>query len=178
MFAEWKKERVRLDYNVELDGHRYSVPYQLVQQPGEIRYTVSTAEVIHPGKRVAQHVRSQKPGTTLPAISRSSRPGQAAACEFRAAKGRSYSTTESNPTTVVKSRLKCRFSRCCTSRAEDSLRAIVQLYCDSPAAGALQMMNSSGQRHNETRKGRCPIAFSACPFQVGASISLEMAHEV
>ena len=65
VFAEWKKERVRLDYHVELDGHHYSVPYQLVQQPVEIRYTVSTVEVIHRGKRVASHVRSQeKPGTT------------------------------------------------------------------------------------------------------------------
>ena len=60
VFAEWKKERVRLDYHVELDGHHYSVPYQLVQQPVEIRYTVSTVEVIHRGKRVASHVRSQE----------------------------------------------------------------------------------------------------------------------
>ena len=30
VFAEWKKARVNLDYHVELDGHYYSTPYQLV----------------------------------------------------------------------------------------------------------------------------------------------------
>jgi transposase len=65
VFAEWKKERVRLDYHVELDGHYYSVPYQLVQQLVEIRYSATTVEVLHRGKRVASHVRSQqRPGTT------------------------------------------------------------------------------------------------------------------
>jgi transposase len=65
VFAEWKKERVRLDYHVEVDGHYYSVPYQLAQQPVEIRYTATTVEVLYRGKRVASHVRSyQKPGTT------------------------------------------------------------------------------------------------------------------
>ena len=64
-FAEWKKERVRLDYHVEVDGHYYSVPYQLAQQPVEIRYTATTVEVLYRGKRVASHARSwEKPGTT------------------------------------------------------------------------------------------------------------------
>jgi len=65
VFAEWKKDRVRLDYHVEVDGHYYSVPYQLAQQPVEIRYTATTVEVLCRGKRVASHVRSwEKPGTT------------------------------------------------------------------------------------------------------------------
>ena len=65
LFAEWKKERVRLDYHVEVDGHHYSVPYQLVQQPVEVRYTATTVEVLYRGKRVASHARSQeKPGNT------------------------------------------------------------------------------------------------------------------
>jgi transposase len=65
VFAEWKKERVRLDYHVEVDGHHYSVPYQLAQQAVEIRYTATTVEVLHRGKRVASHVRSwDQPGTT------------------------------------------------------------------------------------------------------------------
>ena len=65
VFAEWKKERVRLDYHVEVDGHYYSVPYQLAQQPVEIRYTANSVEVLYHGKRVASHARSyQKPGTT------------------------------------------------------------------------------------------------------------------
>ena len=67
-FAEWKKERVRLDYHVEVDGHYYSVPYQLAQQPVEIRYTATTVEVLYRGKRVASHARSwDKPGTTTEA---------------------------------------------------------------------------------------------------------------
>lgn len=65
VFAEWKKERVRLDYHVEVDGHYYSVPYQLAQRPVEIRYTATTVEVLYHGKRVASHARSwEKPGTT------------------------------------------------------------------------------------------------------------------
>ena len=68
VFAEWKKDRVRLDYHVEVDGHYYSVPYQLAQQPVEIRYTATLVEVLYRGKRVAAHVRSwQKPGTTTEA---------------------------------------------------------------------------------------------------------------
>ena len=65
VFAEWKKDRVRLDYHVELDGHYYSVPYQLAQQPIEIRYTAATVEMVYRGKRVASHARSwEVPGTT------------------------------------------------------------------------------------------------------------------
>jgi len=64
-FAEWKKDRVRLDYHVEVDGHYYSVPYQLAQQTVEVRYTATIVEVLYRGKRVASHARSrEKPGTT------------------------------------------------------------------------------------------------------------------
>lgn len=67
-FAAWKKERVRLDYHVEVDGHYYSVPDQLAQQPVEIRYTATAVEVLYRGKRVASHARSyRKPGTTTEA---------------------------------------------------------------------------------------------------------------
>ncbi len=56
---------MRLDYHVEVDGHYYSVPYQLAQQAVEIRYTAATVEVLYRGKRVASHARSrEKPGTT------------------------------------------------------------------------------------------------------------------
>jgi hypothetical protein len=30
VYAEWKKARVNLDYHIELGGHYYSTPYQLV----------------------------------------------------------------------------------------------------------------------------------------------------
>ena len=64
VFADWKKERVRLDYHVEVDGHYYSVPYQLAQQPVEIRCTATTVEVLYRGKRVASHARSWEPSAT------------------------------------------------------------------------------------------------------------------
>ena len=64
-FAEWKLDRVRLDYHVEVTGHFYSVPYQLATQQVEIRYTAAIVEVLYRGKRVASHLRSwQVPGTT------------------------------------------------------------------------------------------------------------------
>jgi transposase len=65
VFAEWKKTRAGLDYHAELDGHYYSVPYQLAQQVVELRYTAATVEVLYRGKRVASHLRSYtRPGTT------------------------------------------------------------------------------------------------------------------
>ena len=66
-YAEWKKARVNLDYHVELVGHYYSVPYRLVHQSVELRYTQSLVEVLHDGKRVALHARNLQRGrfTTL-----------------------------------------------------------------------------------------------------------------
>ncbi len=37
VYAEWKKMRVHIDYHVEVDGHYYSVPYQLVKHQLEVR---------------------------------------------------------------------------------------------------------------------------------------------
>jgi len=67
-FAEWKKVRVNIDYHVEVEGHYYSVPYQLVRMPLEVRYSERTVEVFHKGQRVASHQRSPLKGchTTLP----------------------------------------------------------------------------------------------------------------
>jgi transposase len=63
VFAQWKKIRVGLDYHVEVEGHHYSTPYQLVGQQIEVRYTASLVEIICRGKRVASHPRSsQVPG--------------------------------------------------------------------------------------------------------------------
>jgi transposase len=58
VFAQWKKVRVGLDYHVEVEGHHYSTPYQLVGQQVETRYTASTVEILYRGKRVASHPRS------------------------------------------------------------------------------------------------------------------------
>jgi transposase len=61
VYAEWKKARVNLDYHIELGGHYYSTPYQLVGKELDVRSTSGTVEIFHQGKRVASHVRSSKP---------------------------------------------------------------------------------------------------------------------
>ena len=62
VFAEWRRARVHIDYHIEIDGHYYSVPYQLVGQQLEVRLTAHTVEVLHGGSRVASHVRSPVKG--------------------------------------------------------------------------------------------------------------------
>ena len=61
-FAEWKKVRVNIDYHVEIDGHYYSVPYQLVKKTLEARFSERTVECFHNGQRVSSHVRSRLKG--------------------------------------------------------------------------------------------------------------------
>lgn len=61
-FAEWKRATVHIDYHVEADGHRYSVPYQLVGKKVDVRSTQSAVEIFHAGKRVASHARSPHKG--------------------------------------------------------------------------------------------------------------------
>jgi len=60
--AEWKKARVNIDYHVELMKHYYSVPYRLVREEVELRYTPTTVEIFYKGKRVASHRRDDQPG--------------------------------------------------------------------------------------------------------------------
>jgi transposase len=57
-YADWKTVRVHIDYHVEVDEHYYSVPYQLVGKQLEARFTTTTVEVLHKGRRVASHLRS------------------------------------------------------------------------------------------------------------------------
>jgi len=63
-----KRVRVNIDYHVEVDGHYYSAPYQLVHQDLEAFISSSTIELVHNGRRIATHVRSSVRGahTTLP----------------------------------------------------------------------------------------------------------------
>jgi transposase len=63
VFAEWKKARVNIDYHVELNRHYYSVPYTLVREEVEVRYTTQTVEIFHRQKRLASHMRDDRPGT-------------------------------------------------------------------------------------------------------------------
>jgi transposase len=60
-FAQWKTVRANIDYHVEVERHRYSVPYQLTGQQLEARFTATTVEIFHRGIRVASHVRSYTP---------------------------------------------------------------------------------------------------------------------
>src|SRR5690606_3915627 len=62
VYAEWKKARVHIDYHVEVDGHYYSVPYQLVKKQLEVRLTARTVECFHANQRVASHLRSMHKG--------------------------------------------------------------------------------------------------------------------
>ena len=57
VLAQWKLCRVNIDYHVEVDRHLYSVPYQLVREQVEVRYTTNTVEIFHRDKRVASHQR-------------------------------------------------------------------------------------------------------------------------
>ena len=59
-YAEWKTVRVHIDYHVQLAGHYYSVPYQLVKEKLDARMTATTVEFFRNGKRVASHVKSPK----------------------------------------------------------------------------------------------------------------------
>src|SRR5437763_15414116 len=56
--AEWKSIRANIDYHVDIDRHYYSVPYQLVGQLLETRFTATTVEIFHRGVRRASHPRS------------------------------------------------------------------------------------------------------------------------
>jgi transposase len=67
VFAEWKCARVNIDYHIEVDHHYYSVPYPLVHEKLDVRFTDTSVEVFSKGRRVASHRRSYRQGahTTL-----------------------------------------------------------------------------------------------------------------
>jgi transposase len=67
-YAEWKKAQVHIDYHIEVDGHFYSAPCQLVKKQVEVRLTASVVEVLYKGTRIATHRRSHEKGrfTTIP----------------------------------------------------------------------------------------------------------------
>ena len=53
---------MNIDYHVEFERHYYSVPYALVRQQVEIRYTEHIVEILHRGQRVASHRRNRVSG--------------------------------------------------------------------------------------------------------------------
>jgi transposase len=66
--GEWKHAKVNIDYHVEVDRHYYSVPHTLVHEPVEVRFTATTVEIFHDGRRLTSHARSYARGrhTTKP----------------------------------------------------------------------------------------------------------------
>ena len=61
-FCEWKEATAGIDYHVQIDYHLYSVPYQLTNQPVDVRLTSRMVEILHRGKRVASHPRRWEKG--------------------------------------------------------------------------------------------------------------------
>ncbi len=51
-FAEWKSATVNIDYHVDVTGHYYSVPHNLVRLKVEVRFTATTIECFFKGKRI------------------------------------------------------------------------------------------------------------------------------
>ena len=67
--AYFKTVKVHIDYHVEVERHRYSVPHALVGQVLEARMTTAVVEFMHRGQRVASHPRNSLQGgfTTIAA---------------------------------------------------------------------------------------------------------------
>jgi transposase len=57
---DWSKPTVGIDYHVAVAEHYYSVPYTLIGQKLEARWTRWTVELFHRGRRVAAHPRSRE----------------------------------------------------------------------------------------------------------------------
>jgi transposase len=60
--ARFKPVKVHIDYHVDIDGHRYSVPHALVGQALEARLTAHGVELLLRGNRIASHPRSSRRG--------------------------------------------------------------------------------------------------------------------
>ena len=57
VLAYWKHCRANMDYHIVVERHDYSVPFQLLREQVEVRYTTTTVEVFFKGRRVASHPR-------------------------------------------------------------------------------------------------------------------------
>jgi transposase len=55
--AEWKGCRVNIDYHIAIAHNFYSVPYQLVHERVDARFTAATVEVFFKNRPVAAHAR-------------------------------------------------------------------------------------------------------------------------
>lgn len=59
-FEEWSKAKIHIDYHFVFDHHYYSVPYQYLQKPVDIRSTAKAVECFCDGLRIAVHERNYK----------------------------------------------------------------------------------------------------------------------
>ena len=60
--AHFKTVKVHIDYHVEVERHRYSVPHSLVGQVLEARITTTVVELMHRGQRIASHALNVRQG--------------------------------------------------------------------------------------------------------------------
>lgn len=58
--ARFKTVKVYIDYHLEVERHRYSVPQALVGQELEARITTAVVELLYRGQRVASHARKSR----------------------------------------------------------------------------------------------------------------------
>lgn len=59
-YAEFRRVRVGLDYCIDVNGCSYSVPFGLSRQEVDVRITGAIIEILHQGRRVASHMRSDE----------------------------------------------------------------------------------------------------------------------
>ena len=61
--STWKKAVPGLNYHISVDHQNYSVPYEYVKQPVDVRLTKSMVEVFYNGNRICSHQRlTGRPG--------------------------------------------------------------------------------------------------------------------
>lgn len=60
--SEWSREPVGPDYHVKVEGHCYSVPWEMAHEEVDVRLTATTVEMFSGLRRVAAHVRSDEVG--------------------------------------------------------------------------------------------------------------------
>ena len=55
---EWSSQTLNIDHHVLLKEHYYSAPHNLIGEKLEMRWTASTVELFHEGRRIASHAKS------------------------------------------------------------------------------------------------------------------------
>lgn len=58
-YGEWCFKRLSIDYHVEVEGHYYSAPHDLIGERLDVRVSATTVEIWLRGKRIASHPRSR-----------------------------------------------------------------------------------------------------------------------